>query len=44
LSASGATPVNSGLLAHYTVYYRNAAAAFCPPETFNTSNGFMIAW
>ncbi|MFO1011154.1 MAG: hypothetical protein U1F29_13910 [Planctomycetota bacterium] len=44
LSARGGSPVGSGLRAHYTVYYRNAAAAFCPPETFNASNGYTITW
>lgn len=44
LSTRGGTPVGSGLIANYTVYYRNAAAGFCPPETFNTSNGYQIAW
>jgi hypothetical protein len=44
LSQRGGTPVGSGLLASYTVYYRNAAAAFCPPETFNAANGYLITW
>ncbi|MBK7874676.1 MAG: hypothetical protein IPJ77_02825 [Planctomycetes bacterium] len=44
LSARGGTPVGSGLTGYYTVYYRNAAAAFCPPETFNSANGYQIVW
>ena len=44
LSARGGTPVGSGLTGYYTVYYRNAAAAFCPPGTFNTANGYQIVW
>lgn len=44
LSARGGTPPGSGLLGSYTCYYRNAAAAFCPPETFNASNGFRVIW
>jgi len=44
LSARGGTPVGSGLTGYYTVYYRNAAAAFCPPGTFNTANGYQITW
>ncbi len=44
LSARGSTPVGSGLTGYYTVYYRNASAAFCPPETFNAANGFRISW
>jgi hypothetical protein len=44
LSQRGATPVGSGLTGYYTVYYRNAAAGFCPPETFNAANGYRIDW
>src|SRR5262249_47598082 len=44
LSVRGQTPVGSGLSAHYQVYYRNAAAAFCPPDVFNVSNGWQITW
>jgi hypothetical protein len=44
LSARGATPVGSGLAGYYTVYYRNAASAFCPPATFNAANGYTIVW
>ena len=44
LSVRGATPPGSGLTGHYQVYYRNAAAAFCPPATFNVSSGTMITW
>jgi hypothetical protein len=44
VSVRGATPPGSGLNGYYHVYYRNAAAAFCPPETFNSSNGYHIVW
>ncbi|MBK7878451.1 MAG: hypothetical protein IPJ77_22575 [Planctomycetes bacterium] len=44
LSARSGTPVGSGLSAYYAVYYRNAAAGFCPPATFNVSNGWEIIW
>lgn len=44
LSLRGGTPVGSGLTGYYTVYYRNAAGAFCPPETFNASNGYQVTW
>lgn len=44
LSGAGGTPVGSGLTAYYGVYYRNAAVAFCPPHTFNISNGYQITW
>ena len=29
---------------HYQVFYRNAAAAFCPPGTANWTNGFSVVW
>ncbi len=44
LSARGGVSVGSGALRSYTVYYRNAAAAFCPPATFNTSSSYRIVW
>ncbi|MBK7875568.1 MAG: VCBS repeat-containing protein [Planctomycetes bacterium] len=44
LSVRGATPPGSGLTAIYQTYYRNAAGAFCPPETFNVTNGFAMTW
>ena len=44
LSARGSTPPGSGLTAYYQTYYRNASASFCPPETFNVSNGYQITW
>ena len=44
LSVRGATPSGSGLTAHYAVYYRNAAGGFCPPATFNISNGLSMTW
>jgi hypothetical protein len=42
--AANSTPPGSGITAHYMAYYRNAAAAFCPPETFNGTNGWIITW
>ena len=44
VSVKGATPAGSGLTAHYQTYYRNASASFCPPATFNVSNGYQITW
>jgi hypothetical protein len=44
LSTRGGTPPGSGAIGYYQVYYRNAAATFCPPETFNVSNGVTITW
>lgn len=43
LSVRGGTPVGSGLVATYQVYYRNAAA-FCTTDTFNVSNARQITW
>ncbi|MBK7875907.1 MAG: VCBS repeat-containing protein [Planctomycetes bacterium] len=40
----GGTPPGSGLVGYYQTYYRNAAAAFCPPATFNVTNGVVLAW
>jgi hypothetical protein len=44
LSARGGNTPGSGQLASYTVFYRNAAAAFCPPFTFNAANNYLIFW
>ena len=44
VSARGGTPPGSGLTGRYQVYYRNAASGFCPPATFNVSNGLSITW
>ena len=42
--AGNDTPPGSGITAHYMAYYRNAAAIFCPPETFNGTNAWRITW
>ena len=44
VSVRGQTPPGSGLVGYYQVYYRNAAAGFCPPATFNITNGYSIVW
>ncbi len=44
VSVRGQTPPGSGLTGYYQVYYRNASAAFCPPATFNVTNGYRITW
>ncbi len=44
LSARGGNTVGSGQLASYTVFYRNAAVAFCPPFTFNAANNWRLNW
>lgn len=44
LAQRGGVVPGSGVTRGYQVYYRNAAAAFCPPETYNISNGLRIVW
>ena len=44
LAQRGGVVPGSGALRAYQTYYRNAAAAFCPPETFNVTNGVTITW
>ncbi|MBK7876861.1 MAG: hypothetical protein IPJ77_14140 [Planctomycetes bacterium] len=43
LSVRSQTPLGSGLVAHYQVYFRNSAA-FCTPDTFNATNGYSVTW
>jgi Tol biopolymer transport system component len=33
-----------GDVRQYQIYYRNASAAFCTPETFNLSNAVEVTW
>jgi hypothetical protein len=46
----GDTPISvkgnnvAGNLRYYQVWYRNADVAFCPPTTFNLSNGTGVTW
>ena len=44
VSIKGNTPPGSGLTGYYQTYYRNAAASFCPPASFNVTNGYKITW
>ncbi|MBK7875906.1 MAG: VCBS repeat-containing protein [Planctomycetes bacterium] len=44
LSARGGVTPGSGLRRYYQTYYRNSAGGFCPPETFNVTNGWQIDW
>lgn len=44
LAARGGNIIGSGQIASYTVFYRNSAAAFCPPFTFNAANNVQITW
>jgi len=39
-----AATVASGNTRYYQVHYRNPNAGFCPPETFNISNGYRVVW
>jgi hypothetical protein len=43
VSVRGGVPPAGGTF-HYQIWYRNAAAAFCPPETANWSNGLEVLW
>ena len=40
---NGVVP-GSGAVRSYQTYYRNAAAAFCPPATFNATNAVRVTW
>ncbi|MBK7878219.1 MAG: hypothetical protein IPJ77_21395 [Planctomycetes bacterium] len=44
LSQRGGVVVGSGVVRNYQTYYRNSAALFCPPETYNVTNGMTITW
>jgi hypothetical protein len=44
LSQRGGVTIGSGARRYYQTYYRNAAALFCPPETFNVTNGVIVDW
>ncbi len=44
LSARGGVTPGSGFTRLYQTYYRNSAAVFCPPETFNVTNGWRLTW
>ncbi|MBK7876342.1 MAG: hypothetical protein IPJ77_11400 [Planctomycetes bacterium] len=44
LSQRGGVVPGSGAVRGYQVYYRNASPTFCPPETYNVSNGIRIVW
>jgi hypothetical protein len=44
LSARGGVTPGSGVRRYYQTYYRNSAALFCPPETFNVTNGWVLDW
>jgi hypothetical protein len=44
LSARSGTFPGSGATMQYGNFYRNAAAVFCPPFTFNTGNTIEMTW
>ena len=44
LSQRGGVVVGGGATRYYQTYYRNSATGFCPPETFNVTNGWVITW
>lgn len=44
VSQRGGVVPGSGVLRAYQTYYRNASSAFCPPETFNVTNGLLVVW
>ena len=44
LSERGGVAVGSGVVRFYQTYYRNSAVAFCPPATFNVTNGAFVIW
>ena len=33
-----------GSMRYYQSYYRDPLASFCPPLTFNSSNGIIVQW
>ena len=44
VSVRGGTPIGGGATAYYQTYYRNSSGTFCPPETFNVTNGLVVTW
>lgn len=44
LSVRGGVAPGSGDVRYYQAYYRNAATGYCPPATFNVTNGWMVTW
>lgn len=42
VSVKGMVP--AGSQRWYQTFYRNASTTFCPPETFNVTNGYSLAW
>ncbi|MBI5363369.1 MAG: hypothetical protein HZA53_09325 [Planctomycetes bacterium] len=40
----GQVTVGSGATRYYQTFYRNASPSWCPPATFNGTNGYVIVW
>jgi len=43
-SAALGDPIAPGSTRYYQSYYRDPLAIFCPPLTFNSSNGIIVQW
>ena len=44
VSQRGGVVPGNGAVRFYPTCYRNAASAFRPPETFDVTNGLVVAW
>ena len=44
VSTRGQVVPGSGVVRLYQTYFRNAAAGFCPPATFNVTSGRRVTW
>jgi hypothetical protein len=43
-SAALGDPITPGSSRYYHTYFRDPVPAFCPPNTFNSTNGVRIDW
>jgi hypothetical protein len=43
-SAALGDPIAPGSTRYYAAYYRDPSATFCPPATFNSTQGISIVW
>jgi len=43
-SAALGDPIAPGTSRYYHTYFRDPVPSFCPPETFNSTNGVQITW
>ncbi len=44
LSVRGGVAPGGGATRFYQACYRNSAVAYCPPELFNATNGWVLVW